>query len=646
MKNFLKRMVILFIALPTLCLMLTSSLPSIALGYEKPPVIPLEEFFRKPSKAAFKLSPDGRHYSFLKPWRNRMNIYIKDTENEDKSTRITFSEDRDIYSYNWVNNERLVYLQDKGGNENHHVFSVNRDGSDFMELTPFEGVKAGIEDILKRDPEHILIRMNKRDPRLFDVYRINVNNGNMDLLAENPGNIAGWGTDNEGKLRLAIEINGLKESILYRDSEEEPFKTLITTDFTDTFSPAGFTPNNKDLYVLSNIGRDKTALYIFDPEKKDFTELIYESEDVDIEGIIWSEKRQKLLGVKYYTDKLHRDFFDSETEKLYNTFQKHFPDYSTGISSMTRDETKMMVYAASDRMPGRIYYYDVEKPGEFTILADLYSWLKEEWLAPRKPVSYITRDGLTVHGYLTIPAGGSPKDLPVVVNPHGGPETRDRWGYDAEAQFLANRGMAVFNMNYRVSTGYGKEFWMAGFREWGQKQQDDITDGVKWLIRKGIADPERIAIYGASYGGYAALMGLIRTPELYACGIDYVGVTDLFTLFESIPPYWEILRERMYRTIGHPEKDSEMFRKFSPVFHADRIEDPVLIAQGANDPRVVRKESDMMVKALKEHGVEVQYMVKENEGHGFRNQENQFDFYRAMERFLKKHLDLDFELNP
>lgn len=640
MESFLNRSVVTFIFSGLLVLFIIITMETPLWAAEKPPLIPMEDFFRKPDMTGFHISPDGKHYSFLKPWKNRLNVHVKKIGSEEEAVRITSSEARDIYSYGWLNDSRLVYFQDKEGDENSHAYALNIDGTNFKDLTPFEGVKAMLEDVLEDDPDHILITMNKRDPKVFDVYRVDVNTGKMDMIAENPGNIAGWGTDHDGKLRLAITVDGLKETLLYRKTEADKFEPLITTDFTDSVSPALFTADNQKLYVLSNLGRDKLALYLYDPEKRSFLDLIYENDKVDVGGIIWSREQKKLLGVTCYTDKLHREFFDSETEEFFNMLKAQFPDYSVGISSMSRDETKMIVYMASDRMPGRLYFYDKKKPGEFTLLTDLYPWLKEEWLAERRPISYKTRDGLIINGYLTLPVGQDPKNLPVIVNPHGGPEARDRWGYDAEAQFLANRGIAVFNMNYRVSTGYGKEFWMAGFKEWGQKQQDDITDGVKWLIEEGMADPKRIAIYGASYGGYATLMGLIKTPELYACGIDYVGVTDLFTLFESIPPYWEILKERMYHTIGHPEKDREMFRANSPIFHAEKIRVPLFIAQGANDPRVVKKESDLMVEAMRKRGVEVQYMVKDNEGHGFRNQENQFDFYRAMEEFLTEHLEL------
>ena len=254
------------------------------------------------------------------------------------------------------------------------------------------------------------------------------------------------------------------------------------------------------------------------------------------------------------------------------------------------------------------------------------------------PIKYKSRDGLTIHGYLTLPVGSDGKNLPVVVNPHGGPWARDTWGYRSEIQFLANRGFAVFQMNFRGSTGYGREFWEISFKEWGKSMQDDITDGVNWLIDEGIADPDRIAIYGASYGGYATLAGLIFTPDLYACGVDYVGVSSLFTFMETIPPYWELYRSMLYEMVGHPEKDKELLASSSPLLHVDKIKVPLFIAQGANDPRVKKSESDQIVEALKARGIDVPYMVKENEGHGFYNQENNFDFYREMEKFLKKHI--------
>lgn len=604
----------------------------------KPPTLSLEDFFRLPTKTAYRISPDGTHYAFLQPWNDRLNIHVAKIGEEAK--RITSSTERDIRAYAWVNDDALVYLQDKGGDENYHVYVLTKEGSDVKDLTPFDGVRAGILDDLEDDDDHILIEMNRRNPQIFDVYKVNIHTGEMDMIAENPGTVGGWMTDHRGNIRIAYAMEGLKRTILYRENQTDEFHPIFSTDFTDSVIPAGFTDDNRQLYVLSNLDRNTKALYTFDPSEKSFGEILYERDDVDLSGIIWSRERKKLLGATYYTEKNQRHFFDDQTKELFSRLESRFSGYSVGISSMSRDERKMIVSVASDRMPGKLYYHDLDQPDEFRLVADLYPWIDENHMAEMKPISYVTEDGLTIHGYLTLPVGVPAKNLPVVVNPHGGPETRDTWGYNPEIQFLANRGVAVLQVNYRISTGYGKDFWMAGFKQWGRKHQDDITEGVRWLIDQGIADRDRIAIYGASYGGYATLMGLIRTPELYACGIDYVGVANLFTLLESIPPYWELARQKMYETIGHPEKDAELFKEISPVFHADKIVAPLFIAQGANDPRVKKAESDQMVEAMRARGVEVQYMVKDDEGHGFRNQENRFDFYRAMEAFLTEHLNL------
>ena len=274
-----------------------------------------------------------------------------------------------------------------------------------------------------------------------------------------------------------------------------------------------------------------------------------------------------------------------------------------------------------------------------TELGEASPWLNEEDMSDMKPVQYRSRDGLVINGYLTLPKGTNGKNLPVIVNPHGGPWHRDSWGYKSEIQFLANRGFAVFQMNFRGSTGYGREFWEKSFKQWGKSMQDDISDGVNWLIDEGIANPDRIAIYGASYGGYATLAGLTFTPDLYACGIDYVGVSSLFTFMESMPPYWELYRKMLYEMVGHPDKDKELLASASPLLHIDKIKVPLFIAQGANDPRVKKSESDQIVEALQNAGIDVPYMVKNDEGHGFYNEENQFDFYREMEIFLNKHLN-------
>ena len=304
---------------------------------------------------------------------------------------------------------------------------------------------------------------------------------------------------------------------------------------------------------------------------------------------------------------------------------------------MTDDENRMIVAATSDRTQGTRYLYD-RKADRLTKLGDVTPWLPAAPMAAVKPIQYTSRDGLTINGYLTLPNGVPPKNLPVVVNPHGGPWFRDSWGFNPETQFLANRGYAVLQMNYRGSVGYGRRFWEASFKQWGLKMQDDITDGVEWLVKEGIADPKRVCIYGASYGGFATLSGLVQTPDLYACGVDYVGVSNLFTFMKTIPPYWKPFLDMMHEMVGDPEKDKPLLTAGSPALNADRIKAPLLIAQGARDPRVNKDESDQMVAALKARDIDVPYIVKDNEGHGFRNEENQFAFYEAMEKFLDKYI--------
>jgi dipeptidyl aminopeptidase/acylaminoacyl peptidase len=373
-------------------------------------------------------------------------------------------------------------------------------------------------------------------------------------------------------------------------------------------------------------------------------ELIYEHPEVDITYLSYSRKRKVPTTITYTTWKRQHHFLDKKVEDLYARLRQELGDYEIAVTSTNKAEDKFIVRTYSDRSLGAYYFYELATD-TLQHIADVSAWLKEEELAEMKPIQYNTRDGLTIHGYLTLPKGIEAKNLPVVVNPHGGPWARDSWGFNPELQFLANRGYAVLQMNFRGSTGYGRKFLEASYKQWGLTMQDDITDGVQWLIDQGIADPARIAIYGGSYGGYATLSGITKTPDLYACAIDYVGVSNLFTFMQTIPPYWELYREMLYEMVGDPnnEADSIQMRATSPVFHVDKIKVPLLIAQGAKDPRVNQDESDQMVAALKERGIDVEYLLKENEGHGFRNEENRFEFYRAMERFLEQHLAVAVE---
>ncbi|HRE13188.1 MAG TPA: S9 family peptidase [Usitatibacteraceae bacterium] len=597
--------------------------------------LPLRDFFRNPEQTGHQISPDGRYISWLAPWEKRMNVFVR-PYGGGEAKRVTAETARDLAGYGWKG-DRIVYAKDFGGDENFHIVSVGLDGGDLKDLTPGEKVKANVVDILEDDPDHLIVSHNRRDARAFDVYRVNVRTGTETMIAQNPGNIVGWMTDHAGRLRVATATDGVNTSLLYREKESDPFKPIVTTNFRESVAPMLFTFDDKRLYVASNRGRDKAALFEFDPVTAKEGRLIAENDGYDVGRLNHSRKRKVLTGYSVTTWKTERFFLDKEAEAMYRDLEKKLPGYEIALASANKAEDKYVVATYSDRTRGKRYLYD-KATGKLDFLADVSPWLPEGELAEMKPVTYTSRDGLTIHGYLTLPKGVAPKNLPVVVNPHGGPWARDNWGFNPEVQFLANRGYAVFQMNFRGSTGYGRKFWEASFKQWGRTMQDDITDGVEWLKKEGIADPKRVAIYGASYGGYATLAGLAYTPDLYAAGVDYVGVSNLLTFMKAIPPYWKPMLDMLQEMVGYMDKDEALLKAASPVFHADRIKAPLLIAQGAKDPRVVKSESDQMVEAMRKRGVEVEYLVKENEGHGFRNEENRFEFYEAMERFLGKHL--------
>ena len=617
-------------------LLFMSILSSAPADESAPPIVPLRDFFKNPQTTGYELSPSGNLIGFLKPVDNRLNIFVQAKSGGD-AKQITQVKDRDIRSFFWKGDKYLLFLKDNGGDENFHLYVTQIDGTGQRDLTLFDGVRAEVIDDLEDHPTDLLVALNQRNKEVFDAYRLNVETGDLKLVAENPGNIASWSTDHDGNIRVATTTDGVNTSLLYRKTESDPWKTVITTNFKESFTPQFFTFDNKSLYGVSNIGRDKAAVVEFDPETGKETQVLFERPDVDVSGLNYSKKRKVITSASFTTWKEERKFFDPVAEALYNTLTGKLSGYDIYIVSANKEEDTFIVRTITDRSLGAFYLYD-SKSGELTKIADRNPWLKEDALAEMKPVEYAARDGLIIHGYLTVPKGKPATNLPIVVNPHGGPWTRDYWGFNPEVQFLANRGFGVLQMNYRGSTGYGRKFWEAGFRQWGQSMQDDITDGVKWLVDQGIADPKRVAIYGGSYGGYAVLAGLTKTPDLYAAGVDYVGVSNLFTFMKTVPPYWKPFLDMMYEMVGNPEKDQALFEQNSPALNAEKIKTPLFVAQGAKDPRVNINESNQIVDALKKRGIDVEYMVKQDEGHGFHNEENRFSFYEAMEQFLEKYL--------
>ncbi len=605
---------------------------------EKPPLVALEDFFKNSDKTGWQISPDGDYVSYRSSHLGHMNVFVRKIS-DSVGTPVTFDSVRNISQYQWKGN-RILYLQDVGGDENFQLFSVSIDGKDQKALTPFPKVRTMILNDLRYvagKEKEVMIQMNKRDARFFDPYSINIETGETKVLYQNDKNYDSWYTDHNGVIRLAGKTDGVNVTLFHRATEADPFDSLLTTSYKETFAPNFFTFDNKNIYAVSNIGRDKTAIVEYDlAAKKEIREL-YKNAEYDVDGLGYSPKR-KVLEAAYYTSwKGEQYFLDKDAEADYNKMKDKFKGYEIAIYGNNNEEDKFIVWTGNDKLPAKFYFYD-KKTGETKYLATSRPWLKEEDMATMKPIEYKSRDGLTIHGYLTLPKGVEAKNLPVIVNPHGGPWARDAWGFNNEVQFLANRGYAVLQMNFRGSTGYGKDFWLKGSKEWGRKMQDDITDGVNWLIKEGIADKKKVAIYGGSYGGYATLAGVTFTPDLYACAVDYVGVSNMFTFMNTIPPYWEPFKKQMYELVGDPAKDSVLLAEVSPALHVGNIKAPLFIAQGANDPRVNKAESDQVVEALKKRGVEVEYMVKNDEGHGFANENNRIDFYKAMEKFFDKHL--------
>lgn len=604
------------------------------------PLLEMTTFFKNGEKSTFRISPDGHYFSYRADYKGMMNIFVQPVT-DTVAVRVTHDTLRSIGGYFWKG-DRIVYAQDIGGDENYQLFSVKPDGSNLKALTPYPGVRTDIIDALSEMPgkeRELIVGINKRVREYFDPYLINIETGALTLLYDNRQNYNSWITDNTGALRLASKTDGVNITWSYRNSEQDSFAVLLTTSFKEQFNVGAFDKDNKNMYVLTNIGRDKVALVEYDPVAKKEVSELYSHSDYDLSNVTYDRKKQVLVSVTWTGEKPEHKFFDPEWETIYKRLNEQFKEYSAEVVGYDDARTKAIVWVGSDRLPAAYYLYDFSSR-QSTKAAVPYPWIVEKQMCSMKPVVYTSRDGLPIHGYLTLPVGVAPKNLPVVINPHGGPWARDQWGFNNEVQFLANRGYAVLQMNFRGSTGYGRKFWEAGFKQWGKKMQDDITDGVDWLVKQGIADPKRIAIYGASYGGYATLAGVAFTPDLYAAAVDYVGVSNMFTFMNTIPPYWKPYLDQFHEMVGNPNQpeDSVLLAAVSPALHADKIKTPLFIAQGANDPRVNKAESDQMVEALRKRGVEVEYMVKDDEGHGFYNQRNQYDFYGAMEQFLGKHL--------
>ncbi|MGE3308431.1 MAG: prolyl oligopeptidase family serine peptidase [Limisphaerales bacterium] len=623
--------------------LLTSALsfPSIS---ELPPLIPREVLFGNPERANPQISPDGKRLAWIAPDTNNVLQVWVQTLGQQDSRVVTADKKRGVRMYGWAENSRMLgYLQDADGDENFQVHGVDLESGNVRNFTAIQGVRAELVGGHKDYPDEFLVSLNARDRSTFDVYRLNLNTGALVLDTENPGDVLGWGTDPEFRVRVAYA--GTPDGgweIRVRDDVGSPWRSLIKVGPDDNLSPVDFSADGKSLFIQSSVGRDTAAVL----EKNLSTgeeKVVAVSDVVDAGNVMVHPDRHVIEAVSFEEDRSRWKVLDPAIQADFDGIRK-LNDGDFWIQSRSRRDDVWLVGFTGDRASTKYYTWNREsKRGE--LLFSVKPKLDEYTLAPMKPVTITARDGLTLRGYLTLPVGVPARNLPMVLNVHGGPWARDTWGLDPGAQWYANRGYAVLQVNFRGSTGYGKKFLNAGNRQWGLAMHDDLLDAVEWAVKEGIADRRKVAITGGSYGGYATLAGLAFTPDVFACGVDIVGPSNIRTLLGTIPPYWKPVKAMFDVRVGNIDdpKDADLVRAASPLYKADQIRRPLLIGQGANDPRVKQAESEQIVEAIEKSGGKVTYVVYPDEGHGFARPENRIDFQGREERFLADHLGGRYE---
>ncbi|ASW73213.1 peptidase S9 [Chryseobacterium piperi] len=610
----------------------------------------VEDYFEKPKASAFKISPNGKYLSYKEKDQDKKNhVYIKDLSSG-KITKAIIEKDDLIGSYGWLNSKRLFYTQDKGGNENVHLYATDIDGGNTKDLTPFEGTRIEGVQILK-DTDFVIVTMNKNNKQIYEPFKINYKTGEMVQLFENKDTknpIDNYIFDKDGNLRgYVILENGLIKKTYYKDLQTSKFNLIKSVDWKDKFSIIEFNENSKnkdEAYVVTNMDSDKKRIVLYDLKKNAVIRKVYSNPVYDVTSISTAGKNRNYEldfisyeGVKEETVPVSKFYKEIDDQLKAQVGNKEF-----GIASSDDNDDKLLVFVTSDKLYGIYYEYDT-KIKKLKFLYNLKPQLQEEDMAEMRPIEFKSRDGKTIYGYITLPkAALQGKKVPLIVNPHGGPQgVRDSWRFNSETQLFASRGYATLQVNFRISGGYGKEYQISGYNEIGRKVMDDIEDGVKYAIEQGWVDKDKIAIYGGSHGGYATLMGLIKTPDLYQCGVDYVGVSNIFTFFDSFPEYWKPLKEQVkqiWYNLDDPQQ-AEIAKEVSPVYQIDKIKKPLFVVQGANDPRVNINESDQMVKAMRAKGFETPYMVKYDEGHGFGKEQNKIELYKYMLGFFAQNFN-------
>jgi dipeptidyl aminopeptidase/acylaminoacyl peptidase len=617
-----------------------------------PPVIDRELIFGNPEIAGAELSPDGKYVAFLRPWKDTRNVYVKGVNEPFSAARLLTTETKRPvagFFFTW-DSKSVLYVKDHDGDENFNVYAVDpaakpaagADAPASRDLTGLKGVRVEIYEVPKIDPDVAYIGLNDRDKAWHDLYKLKISTGEKTLVRKNTERITGWNFDLKGNLRLASRSaeNGDTE-ILRVDPDK--FTKIYSCNVFEQCGPVRFHKDGKRVYFETNKGpeSDLVSLMLLDPETGK-TEMVESDplKQVDFAGARFSEATDELVLTLYYGEHRRRYYRDKGFETDLKWLEAKFLGKEVSIASDTRDEQTWLIAANSDTEPGETYLFD-RKTHKLALQFKIREKLPREALAEMKPVKYKSSDGLEIPAYLTLPKGVPAKNLPALLIPHGGPWARDFWGYNGLAQFFANRGYAVLMPNFRGSTGYGKKFLDAGNKEWGKKMQDDVTWGEKYLVAEGIADPKKVGILGGSYGGYATLAGVTFTPDVYAAAVDIVGPSNLITLLESIPPYWEPIRKLFYERMGDPNtpEGKALLTERSPLTYANKITTPLLVVQGANDPRVNKREADQIVIALRDRGYPVEYLLAPDEGHGFQRPVNNMALYMTAEKFLAKHLN-------
>ncbi|MCB0605130.1 MAG: S9 family peptidase [Saprospiraceae bacterium] len=614
---------------------------------QKAPIIDRDLFFGNPEISGGQLSPDGKWISFMKEYKGIMNIWLKKFDEPFEKARPLTDSKRPFYGYYWTEDGKyILYAKDKDGDENLNIFAVSPNEKvaagklpKSRNLTPMKDVAAQIYATSKKSPDVLMIGINDRDKAWHDLYRLTISTGKLEMMYENKDRITGYDFDWDDNLRVLYQTDEKGNTqFLYKNGDA--LTPIYETSVTEQASISGWNEDNSKFYLITNKGElNLTTLYLMDPVTKELTYIESDpKKKVDFGGLSLDRNTRKIISTSYTADKTVYFWRDKTWEENYNFLQQKFPGREVDFQSYTKDYSKFLVAVGGDRYISDSYFFDAKTKKlifQYTPRPKLKKF--EKYLAPMKAVSYPSSDGMLIPGYLTLPVGKGIRNLPTVILVHGGPKgPRDYWGYNSFVQFLANRGYAVLQPNFRASGGYGKAFLNAGDLQWGKLMQDDITWGVKYLIKQGFSDPSKIAIMGGSYGGYATLAGLTFTPDVYACGIDIVGPSNLFTLLESVPAYWESGRAFLYGMTGDPntEEGKKRIKESSPLFHADKITKPLLIVQGANDPRVRKAEADQIVIALRDKGKEVEYLLADDEGHGFAKPVNNMAMFASIEKFL------------